>query len=313
VPGLLDPLGEVRVDSASGRAAAERLLGAAVAPFAPEAAAAALFAACDAIAAEPYERQEADGSLLLCARGHPCVDELVALVAPVPLRSTRAARKALELSRGELAPLCDGATIRGVGLVARTYAPARADLFEVRFAGRSRWELRHAGERLFAVTRADPGLPPATLERTRLEGLLRSAFPDHDAASVARLWDAVAAVVGAGCGSTVVISPEAAAEARRLSAQGTPIAPRVLEGEVLRCATGIGGAILLDGAGSCHAIGVILDGVAAAQGSASRGSRYNSAAAYVRGRPRTVAVVISDDGSVDVLGGEGLAAPRGSR
>jgi len=301
MPGSLEWLGEVRGESAAEREAAERLMRAAVAPFAPEVAGAALFAACDAIAAEPYERREAEGSLLLCARGHPSVDELVVLVAPVPLASTRAARKALELCRGELAPLSDGATIRGVGRVARTYGPARADLLEVKFSGRSRWELRHAGEPLFAVSRADPGPPRPALARDRLEGLLRSTFPDLDAASVARLQDAVAEVVRAECGITVVISADAAAEARRLSAQGTPIAPRVLEGEVLRCATGIGGAILLDAAGTCHAIGVILDGVAAARGSASRGSRYNSAAAYVRGRPRTLAVVISDDGSVDVL------------
>ena len=85
--------------------------------------------------------------------------------------------------------------------------------------------------------------------------------------------------------------------------QGTAIVPRALEPDVLQAATGIGGAILLDPGGVCHAIGVILDGVATAGGARARGSRFNSAANYVRGRHGTLAVVVSDDGSVDVLAG----------
>jgi hypothetical protein len=230
------------------------------------------------------------------------VDVSIELAEPVPLRRTRAARKALELGHGELAPLSDGTAIWGVGRLARPYDPARGDLFEVRFEGRSRWELRHGGEALLAVegrppARATPALGP------ELEAVVREVLGEPAGVRPERLRAAVSAVLAAGRGITVVVSAEASAEARRLAAQGTPIAPRALEPEVLQAATGIGGAILLDPEGVCHAIGVILDGVATGGGERSRGSRFNSAANYVRGRPGTLAVVISDDGSVDLLRG----------
>lgn len=284
------------------RRAASRLMADALAGVATPEAAAALFAACDVLSTEAYERSETSATLLLCARGHPSVEVLLELVEPVPVRSARAARKALQLSREPVAPLSDGASIWGLGRVAGPYDAAREDLFEVRFTGRSRWQLRHAGAALFAVENRRPRLPDPPLGRERFEALARRVLPGCGDAPLARLWAAVSAVVAAECGSTVVVSADAASEARRLVGQGTAIAPRVLEPEVLRAATGIGGAFLLDPDGVCHAVGVILDGVATARGSRSRGSRFNSAASYVSGRRGTLAVVVSDDGSVDLFG-----------
>jgi len=279
------------------REAGARLVAEALPRLVSSDVASALFDALDALSGEAYERQDAAGSLLLCARGHPAVDVSIELAEPVPLRRTRAARKALELGRGELAPLSDGTAIWGVGRLARPYDPARGDLLEVRFEGRSRWELRHGGETLLAVegrpaARATPELGP------ELEAVVGEVLGAHGEARPERIRAAVSAAR-----ITVVVSADAPAEARRLAAQGTRIAPRALEPEVLRAATGIGGAILLDPVGVCHAIGVILDGVATGGGERSRGSRFNSAANYVRGRPGTLAVVISDDGSVDLLRG----------
>ena len=264
-------------------------------------AAGALFAACDALSAESYERGETHGSLVLCARNHPCLDVLLEMTEPVPVRSTRAARKVLEMSRGGVAPLSDGVSIWGLGRVARPYDPGREDLFEVRFSGRSRWQFRHAGEPVFVVENRRPVRPQPSLGRERFEALVRDVLHQRDEALVARIWGVVSTVLAAGCGSTVVVSAEAPDEARRLASQGTPITPRVLEHEVLQAATGIGGAILVDTSGVCHAIGVILDGVATGRGERSRGSRFNSAASYVSGRTGTLAVVASEDGSVDLL------------
>jgi hypothetical protein len=266
-------------------------------------AAAALFERCAALSAEGYEGGETRGTLLLLPRGHPAVEVLLELREPVPLVATRAARKALELARGDVAPLSDGLAIWGLGRVAHPYDPARQDLFEVRFDGRARWELRHGGEPLFAVAGRPPARPLPTLERPRFEALARDVLAAGGPPALARLWEAVAAALATARGCTVVVSAEAPAEARRLAAQGTPITPRALDPGALQAATGIGGAILLDPAGVCHAIGVILDGIATPHGARSRGSRFNSAANYVRGRPGTLAVVVSDDGSVDLLAG----------
>jgi hypothetical protein len=284
------------------REAAAAVLCEALRPVAG-AAASALFEVCEALSAAAYEGSEARGTLLLLARGHPAVEVLLELREPVPLRATRAARKALELSRGEVAPLSDGLVIWGAGRVAHPYDPARQDLFEVRFEGSARWALRHGGEPLLVVAGRPPPRPAPALGRAGFEALARDVLGGGASPDLPRLWAAVSSVLATARGSTVIVSAEAPAEARRLAAQGTAIAPRALDPEALQAATGIGGAILLDPGGRCHAIGVILDGIAGPHGAPSRGSRFNSAANYVRGQPGTLAVVVSDDGSVDLLAG----------
>ena len=65
------------------------------------------------------------------------------------------------------------------------------------------------------------------------------------------------------------------------------------------------GAVLLDPDATCHAIGVILDGFAAAHGNPARGSRYNSAVRYKEySQQRRIACLVlvrSEDGIVDLL------------
>lgn len=67
----------------------------------------------------------------------------------------------------------------------------------------------------------------------------------------------------------------------------------------------IDGAVLVDPAGTCHAAGVILDGVAVnGKGTRSRGARYNSAIRYVHAAPKEsecLAVVISEDGTINLV------------
>jgi hypothetical protein len=64
--------------------------------------------------------------------------------------------------------------------------------------------------------------------------------------------------------------------------------------------------LLVDTEGKCHAVGTILDGVAEiGRGDAGRGARYNSAVKYVdtqaMQKRRCLAVVVSEDGMVDVV------------
>jgi hypothetical protein len=104
----------------------------------------------------------------------------------------------------------------------------------------------------------------------------------------------------------VVVSDHAAEEALRLRAQATPIDPLLMTAELMRSVTAIDGAVLLDPGGTCHAMGVILDGMASEEGAPGRGARYNSAVKYVGTvmryfRHRCVAVVVSQDGPVNVI------------
>ena len=58
----------------------------------------------------------------------------------------------------------------------------------------------------------------------------------------------------------------------------------------------------------CYSIGVILDGKATGRGTSTRGARYNSAIRYVESSPYPcMAIVVSEDGMVDVITKESLA------
>lgn len=111
-------------------------------------------------------------------------------------------------------------------------------------------------------------------------------------------------------GALVVVMDHASDEAERLCSKkrGLRVSPpfHILEYKEMICpVTSIDGAILLDETFQCHAIGVILDGVAAV-GDASRGSRYNSALTYVKWihneyKYSAWAIVISEDRMINIV------------
>lgn len=68
--------------------------------------------------------------------------------------------------------------------------------------------------------------------------------------------------------------------------------------------TSIDGAVFLDFNCNCYGVGIILDGDAVIEGLTSRGARYNSAINYIERQKQRgsnfIAVIISEDGSVDI-------------
>lgn len=110
-------------------------------------------------------------------------------------------------------------------------------------------------------------------------------------------------------GTMVVITEPltAKSEMRQLSKQSTLIEPGIIDPEYIKFLTAIDGAIYFDSDGNCHAIGVILDGIAKEDiGDSSRGARYNSAHRYLHKlrddeQKKCVIVIISEDGMVDLI------------
>jgi len=110
-------------------------------------------------------------------------------------------------------------------------------------------------------------------------------------------------------GTMVVITDAATAkqELYQLNKQSTLIEPETINSDYIKYLTAIDGAIYFDTDGLCHAIGVILDGVAKEDiGDASRGARYNSAYRYLYKlkedkQKQCVIVIISEDGMVDLI------------
>ena len=63
----------------------------------------------------------------------------------------------------------------------------------------------------------------------------------------------------------------------------------------------IDGAFMIDPYGKCSGIGLIIATPNAGQGTPERGARYNSAVNYVENNKKSIVVVISEDGMIDIL------------
>lgn len=270
-----------------------------------------LFDACNAISALPYEGQEGHGRLLIARRNDPAIRVDVRLAVPVEVNNYRAVRKLLEISSDEVALLSDAAQIYGLGSVSQDYDPTQENVFEVRFVKHFTWVLLHAGERLMHVGNGEPSLPRPSFDIDQFRDTLRRVMPDITEDQVEHLVTATQAASRQRHGTMLVITPRAAEEAERLARQATPIDPKVLDESELDRVTRIDGAVLVDPGGVCHAIGVILDGMATERGNPARGARYNSAIRYAASQESpTVVVVISEDGMIDFFANEQRAASR---
>jgi hypothetical protein len=258
-----------------------------------------LYDACTTIASLRHEKAESVGGLVLGKREHPALNVVVRFRTPIPLRTASWTRKILQLTSKELLLLSDGSEIYGLGTII-TYDAASEDLFVVRFTGFHQWDLEHADAVLMRTSFNVPGLPKARLERRAFVEHVRDAFGGIPGFDADELWAVVEAATGQPKGTMVVITPEAELEADRLATQATPIAPQKLTPDLVRLLTSIDGAVLVDPAGLCHAIGVILDGRATPAGDPSRGARFNSAIRYTSSSA-ALAVVISEDGGINVL------------
>jgi len=256
---------------------------------------------CSVIAAAAYERKSGSGSMLIADQSSSCIDVLIRPREPFMVSDHRRVRKMLEMCGDRLSLLCDARRVWGLGtLIKASYEPARMDVLTVKFLGHGLWELHHLDERLMVVKDGEPSLPRPATDRSHITKSLRFVFPDQWEELRERFIPIVDMAASTGHGTTLVISADAENEAERLSGT-TGILPVDLTGPVMKSASSIDGAILVDVSGRCHGIGVILDGEAKAPPNPERGARYNSAVRYCGSRKGCVAVVISDDGSVDVL------------
>jgi hypothetical protein len=267
-----------------------------------------LFTTCNTISSLRYEGGEGVGKLLLARRGHPNLEEVFALTCPTPLTDYRAVRKLLEMATHDVHLLADGENVYALGRQVGHYDGSREDLFVINFMTHYAWELQHNSHVLMRANYGLPSLPRPRLSRIDFRRDLKYTFGLTDSAKVEKLWDVVLEASRQAHGTLLVITTEALAEADRLKLQCTLIEPVPLTPLITRLVTSIDGAVLLDPEGYCYSIGVILDGRASGRGDGSRGARYNSAIRYVESSAYPcLAVVVSEDGLVDVLTKDRLA------
>lgn len=153
------------------------------------------------------------------------------------------------------------------------------------------------------VVRGLPEYPRAGSPTVQLEATVKEIFGDQCLNHLSALKNLVAVATASMQGSVIIVleTPEQCFdEAKRLGA--TKVHPVELGNVEAQHLTRIDGAIIVDLSGRCYAIGAILDGSAVpAKQDSARGSRYNSALRYVSSRKRTLAIVTSEDGGVELL------------
>jgi len=260
-----------------------------------------LFDICNYISSLKYEGNFSFGKMVICKEDHPNISNLIKLTIPVQLRDFRKVRKLLEVASEEFMLHTDGNKILGFAELRGKYEPADENLFIVNFIDAQKWELIHDTETMMIVEYTIPRLPSPRIERSRFDSMIKRKFPNIQPNAVNLLWDIVNSAAEQKHGSLVIISKNAKSEAERLKNQSIPLDPIVLKKKIIKLLTSIDGALLFDTFGVCHAIGVILDGMASTNGSSSRGARYNSAIRYIDGNQEdAVAIIISEDGLIDL-------------
>jgi DNA integrity scanning protein DisA with diadenylate cyclase activity len=180
--------------------------------------------------------------------------------------------------------------------------PRHEPLFTVHFTKHYSWDLTHNGEVMMRVVSNTPRLPRSRVDEYNFERAIHRNWPNLPQADIQHLWSLTLSATSQPTGTILLISEGATHEAARLSNQCYRITPCRINPSVMRLITNIDGAVLIDPAGTCFAIGAILDGLATAKGDSSRGSRFNSALRYVESsRYPCLAIVVSEDGWIDLL------------
>ncbi|MFS0857695.1 diadenylate cyclase [Paenibacillus taichungensis] len=167
---------------------------------------------------------------------------------------------------------------------------------------------------LLAVSFKNPEIRQEQFDPDLFERIIRAVFSnknfDLENDGIERLNNIIMEATRQQSGTMIVITEEdiAQSEVERLNKQSTPIMRTELEPTYIRYLSAIDGAIYYDINASCHAIGVILDGVAKEDvGDSSRGARFNSAYRYLEHMKQKypnkgcIIAVISEDGLVNLI------------
>ena len=226
-----------------------------------------VFQSLNEISAMKYEGGDTNGSILLAPPNTTALDFQIAFQKPTPLTSALLARKLVEMSGDNLACVCVGSDgISGLGSLraGSVRASLPGCLYRPLSLGAPLWHDTPDGMRY-----RRPSLPSPRLSEDAFVVNVRRVLPDLTESQAQVIWRAVSAAMQQEHGTMLVISNDAATEAERLGNQGIAVQPIALGPDLVHRISRVDGAILIDPDCRCHAIGVILDGMATRAGDAS--------------------------------------------
>src|SRR5688572_28916276 len=243
--------------------------------------AAFVFDAVSRLSLTPYERAEPAGSLVFAEPSRSIGVPVIILAAPVPIGLVRALRKLLVLANEGLSLRCSCRHAFALVEGARHSSLETSRACEVRIVARGKWVVSMEGRELMSISDGHPSIPKPLVDEHALAFDLRRLIPTMTEETAATFAQVGRRLADSGHGALLVIAEHAESEAVRLGNDGLQITPIDLTPELAPRLTTIDGAVLCSATGVCHAVGVILDGLAVGAGDRSRGSRFNSASRYV--------------------------------
>lgn len=253
-----------------------------------------LFRFANEISSLTYERSGAKGQLVVTGLDNLANKLKVTIENPVRLGETRIVRKMLELSDDTRALLTDGQVVYGLG-----ECSSAPDVARISIEGHAKWSLSVDDRTLIRATYEHAMLPRQILDKDIFRDVAQRTVAGVE---VERIWDIFQCALDNGHGTTIVVSENPVSEVDRLGQEALSIKPEFLDHKDVARLGLIDGAIVLGPEGRCYAFGVILDGLATSSGDRARGARFNSSIRYQRTlQIGTMVIVISDDGTVDLI------------
>ena len=253
-----------------------------------------LFRLANEFASLTYERSGARGYLAVTQPDNLINKLKVTFQKPVRLSETRSVRKILELTDESTLLLADSGSVHGLG-----ECNSAPDVAKIAIEGHARWSISVDDKTLMRVNYGHATLPKQILDKDFFKDIAERTV---GTAEVERIWETVQCALDSGHGTTIVVSGDPLSEINRLSQEALPIKPEYLDHKDVARLGRVDGAIILGPDGRCYAFGVILDGRATSSGDRARGARFNSSVRYQQtSEIGTMVVVISDDGTVDLV------------
>ena len=230
----------------------------------------------------------------------------VSIIDPFPITNFKKTRKLLEMTNRFSALISDGKNIIGFSEF-NINTPSDYPGIVVEYYDSQKWKLIGPSEKgfqtIFDIAYGYPRFTDIPFDEINFISTLASRFPDLPESAKASLIIIFSNIRSVKNGAVVIFDRYSKEESDRLRSRGIRIQPIEPDITVLKSMCNVDGAIMVDLDGKCHSFGVILDGITTEYSSdSSRGSRFNSTAAYINGRSGlAIGCVFSVDGYVDIF------------
>jgi len=254
-----------------------------------------------------YETSVANGKILLCQDYSVCYKKLDIDISAnkVSLGELRKIRKLLEITRGDLILVVEDLSVAGFVKQKNIHEISSSISILVEIEGTMEWNislLENEKKKCLLCNRRNMFMyERKKVSKDHFVNIAQKALKN---CNVEVLWEIVnCAIDNSKHGTTIVFTNRAESEAERLLASSFKMKPKILKNDIIKYISSIDGAILFDGQGVCHSIGVILDGTQTKdkKETISNGARHNSAIRYLETNPNCLIVVISEDGDIKII------------